>query len=252
MNAYIYAAGRGVRLGPELGRQPKILLEVGGRTLLEWHAVRLRDVGVRQVSLVVGYQADSVCRRLPGLGRDCGVRFEPIVNPDYTEGSVLSFAVSLGRLRRETEPVLVMDGDVLYPPGLLDRLVRSPHRTVLLLDRSYSTADDDPVLVPVRGGRPVDFRKRWAGEAELVGESIGFFKVDPADLPALEQATLRRTEGGARADSYDDVLREMVIQGRFGYEDVTGTPWTELDFPGDLEYAQKEVLPRIRAAETVA
>jgi choline kinase len=247
MNAFIYAAGRGLRLGPELGRQPKILLEVGGRSLLEWHACRLRDVGLRQAFIVIGYESETVCRRFPSLESTYALRLHPIFNPDFAEGSVLSFAASLPQLRQEPDPVLIMDGDVLYPAALLERLMRSPHRTALLLDRSYSTADDDPVLVPVRDGRPVDFRKRWTGQADLVGESIGFFKVDSADLPALEQATLRRTLGKARSNSYDEVLRDLVLEGRFGYEDVTGMPWTELDFPGDLEFALKHVLPLIDA-----
>jgi choline kinase len=46
MKAIIYAAGRGTRLQSD---SPKILLEFGGRTLLEWHALRLREAGVREV-----------------------------------------------------------------------------------------------------------------------------------------------------------------------------------------------------------
>jgi choline kinase len=165
------------------------------------------------------------------------------------EGSVISFESSLPHLRKEIEPVLIMDGDVLYPASLLRRLINSPHRTALLLDRSYDTTDDDPVLVPVRSGRPVEFRKKWVGEADLVGESIGFFKVDLLDLPALEAATLRRTQGKGRAESYDEVLRDMVLEGRFGFEDVTGVPWTELDFPRDVAFAKTHVLPLIEAQE---
>lgn len=251
MNAFIYAAGRGVRLGPELGRKPKVLLEIGGRTLLEWHARRLQEAGIGRVFIVVGFQSQALCERLPALGRDYGLSFHPILNPDFLEGSVLSFAVSLPELRRQSGPLLIMDADVLYPVGMLRRLIDSPHRTVLLLDRSYSTADDDPVLVPVKAGRPVDFRKKWSGTADLVGESVGFFKIDPADLPALEQATLRRLQGQARTDSYDEVLRDMVLEGRFAFEDVTGTPWTEVDFPGDVEFAAKKVLPLIETGRGV-
>lgn len=245
MNAFIYAAGRGLRLGPELGRQPKILLEIGGRSLLEWHACRLRELGIRKAFIVVGYQADTICNRLPALGRDYGLDLQPIFNLAFDEGSVLSVAASLPQLRRETQPFLIMDGDVLYPAELLSRLIGSLHRTALLLDRSYSTADDDPVLVPVKGGRPFEFKKRWTGTADLVGESIGFFKVDPLDIPALEQATLRRTVGSGRTESYDEILREMVLAGLFGYEDVTSSPWAELDFPGDVEFALKHILPLI-------
>lgn len=249
MNAYIYAAGRGLRLGPGLNRRPKVLLEIGGRTVLEWHAIRMAHMRIARAFVVVGFEAEAVCTMLPALAREYGVGLTPLHNPDFLEGSVISFAASLPELRRETQPVLVMDGDVFYPAELLRRLVESKHRTVLLLDRAYSTADDDPVLVPVRNGSPVDFRKRWTGQADLVGESIGFFKIDPTDLPALEQATLRRIQGKLRTESYDEVLRDMVVAGLFAYEDVTGTPWTELDFPADVEYASKHVLPLVESRE---
>ena len=101
----------------------------------------------------------------------------------------------------------------------------------MLLDREYSTDDDDPVLVPVRNGRPFEFRKKWTGQADFVGESIGFFKIAPADLPMLIKETRARSAGSEVRDSYDDVLRAMVLADRFGLEDVTSLPWTEIDFP---------------------
>jgi choline kinase len=78
-----------------------------------------------------------------------------------------------------------------------------------------------------------------------VGESIGFFKIGPEDLPMLLEETRARSAGGEVRASYDDVLRAMVQAGRFGHEDVTGIPWTEIDFPADLSRARDEVLPRI-------
>jgi len=195
--------------------------------------------------IVVGYKAEEVSRVMRSLEVEYGVSIRPIVNPDYTEGSVLSVAASLPQLQAETEPVLIMDGDVLYGVEMLRRLIGSAHRSALLIDRSYSTADDDPVLVPVRDGRPFEFRKKWTGECDVVGESIGFFKIDPADMPALVEATLRRTNGAGRKESYDEVLRDMVVEGRFGHEDVTGMHWAELDFVGDIEFAVANVLPFI-------
>lgn len=245
MNAYIYAAGQGHRLGGAFQQRTKILLDFAGLSLLEWHAVRLREAGIREVRLVVGYQADEVCRAIPPLEARYSLRIEPIRNDDYAEGSVISMHASLPWLLRESQPALLMDGDVIYPAEFLRRLIRSQHRTALLIDRHYATTDDDPVLVPVRNGRPVEFRKCWTGRADLVGESIGFFKVDQADLPALEQVTRRRATGVGRKQSYDEVIRDLVLEGRFGLEDVSGLPWTELDFPRDVEFALKVVLPQL-------
>ena len=64
MKAIIYAAGRGTRL---LSDSPKILLEFGGRTLLEWHALRLREAGVREVVLVTGHLREQIAELLPGI-----------------------------------------------------------------------------------------------------------------------------------------------------------------------------------------
>jgi choline kinase len=153
--------------------------------------------------------------------------------------------VSLPHIVRSLKEVLLMDGDVLYDSRMLPRLIRSPHRSALLVDFKYSTADDDPVLVPIRAGRPFEFVKRWQGTAERVGESVGFFKLDPADMPMLIEETRARSAGRARLDSMDEVLRALVRAGRFGYEDITGLPWTEIDFPEDVVYAREQVLPAL-------
>ena len=239
MKAIIYAAGRGVRLGAD---SPKVLLEFGGRSLLEWHASHLAACGVYDVRIVVGHLREQIEQALRARAERQHAAFRTIVNERYTEGSILSLAASLPYIENSREPLLLMDADVLYPTAMLQRLIASPHPTALLLDREFSTADDDPVLVPVKDGRPVDFRKQWTGDADIVGESIGFFKIAPEDLPLLAAETMARTGGDHCANSYDDALRAMVLAGRFGYEDVTGMPWTEIDFPEDVVRAREEVL----------
>ncbi len=245
MDAVIYAAGRALRLGPTAIEQPKILLEFGGRSLLERHALLLASVGVTRLFVVTGHCRAMIADLLPALSVAAGIPVSEVFNPDFREGSVLSVRVSLPQLRAARKPMLLMDGDVLYDERILRRLVESRQETVLLVDRGYSTADDDPVLVPVRGGRPFEFRKKWQGEAEWVGESIGFFKVGLDDLARLDAEVERRCVSGGRADSYDEALRTLVQADRFGQEDVSGIPWTEVDFVEDIEFGRTVVLPRL-------
>ena len=245
MTAFIYAAGQGIRLGKEFADRQKILLEFNGKSLLEWHVQRLIEVGVKRLAVVTGYKREAIRSTFAALERAYGIRLTEIVNADFTEGSVLSMNASIPAIACAQGPVLVMDGDVLYPAEMLRRLIQSPHPSALLIDREYSTQDDDPVLVPIRNDRPVEFLKRWRGEADQVGESIGFFKIDPADIPLLIEETRQRSVGERRNESYDEVLRTLILAGRFGYEDVTGIPWTEIDFPSDVAKAETKVLPAI-------
>jgi choline kinase len=192
---------------------------------------------------------ENIRETMPLLSERYGIALEELYNPDYTEGSVLSMHASLPALVNVPDTVLLMDGDVLYDSRMLQGLLDSPHRTALLVDRDYSTIDDDPVLVPLRAGKPFEFVKKWKAspghEADAVGESVGFFKVHAADLPALIQETCARASGPGRSDSYDEVLRALVKSGHFGAVDITGLPWTEIDFPHDLDYAAKFILPAL-------
>lgn len=243
--AILYAAGRGNRLGSGFERTNKVLLSFGGRSLLEWHGRALAGLGIEEMVVVTGHKADLVAAEAARVGAMHSLASRTIYNPDYRDGSVLSFAVSIGELEGAREPVLLMDGDVLYAPEILERLVRSPHDTALLIDRHYQTIDDDPVLVPIADGRPFDFRKCWHGQADAVGESIGFFKVSAADMVHVIERTRERAARPSPHESYDEVLRDLVVDGRFGFEDVTGLPWTEIDFPHDVERARAEILPAI-------
>ena len=242
MRAIICAAGRGVRLGAD---RPKVLLEFGGRTLLEWHLIRLKECRLDEVIVVTGFEREQIGKRLAELSARYGLQIRELINARFEEGSALTLAAAADEIERSPGPILLMDADVLYPAAVLDRLVHSPSPTALLLDREYSTEDDDPVLVPVKNGRPFDFRKQWSGEADFVGESIGFFKISREDVPMLLSEVRTASAGTNVRASYDDVLRALAVAGRFAHVDVTGLPWTEIDFPDDVTRAQTVVLPAI-------
>lgn len=245
MNAILYVAGRATRLGGHTQGRHKVLLEFGGQSLLERHVQNLARLGVPKLFVVTGHLREQLQAAFPALRSRYGVEIVELFNADFAEGSALSMHTSLPALESAREGVLLMDGDVLYDGRILHQLIESSHATALLVDRGYSTADDDPVLVPMRNGKPFDFVKRWQGEADSVGESVGFFKVRAADLPRLIAETRARSAGAGRAESYDDILRVLVKDGRFGAVDVTGLPWTEIDFPADLDYAHRVILPAL-------
>ena len=249
MHAILYIAGRAQRLGAIATGRNKVLLEFAGKSLLERHVMHLKKLGATRLFLVTGYLRENIQNAIPALSDRYKLPIEELFNADFLEGSALSMHASLPALRNSVSPVLLMDGDVLYDSRILERLITSSHRTALLVDREYATTDDDPVLVPIRAGKPFDFVKKWkpqpGNEADAIGESVGFFKIDPADVSILVEQTVARATGTGRTDSYDDILRAMVQAGLFGAEEVTGLPWTEIDFPHDLEYAKETILPAL-------
>jgi len=247
MHAIILAAGRGNRLAdfnPD-GR-PKCLLEFGGRSLLARQLDSLFQVGIRHVTLVVGYEADLIIDHVGTLSSRPEVAF--VYNPAYLKGSVLSL-LAAKEVMTSGETVLVLDADVLYHPRIMQTLVESPNPNCYVIDRDFA-AGEEPVKIAIHEGKMVEFRKVLPADLKFdtLGESVGFFKFNGDIAAEISRTCYGYNTDGLLGAPHEEALRDVLLAmpSAFACEDVTGLPWLEVDFPEDIERAIKEVLPAIR------
>ena len=242
--AIILAAGVGDRLGAPWKAMPKALLRFGDRTLLARHIAILKDAGVDEIVIGVGYRADLITAELDAIGAGSMVR--TVVNPRYREGSV----VTVWSLREEFaagRPILMMDADVLYDARMIQRLCESRHANCLLYDADIEDGEE-PVKICIRGGEIVDFGKTVNPDHDHHGESVGFFRFTPEAASHLARIVASYVEASRFGEMYEAAIRDLlraVPPGTFGIEDVTGLPWIEIDFPEDIARAETEVLPHL-------
>ena len=244
MKAVILAAGVGSRLEGAGGEKPKVLFEFGGKSLLKRHLELLGRIGVHEVALAVGYRADLIAAELAAIEFEGELR--TMLNPDYEQGSVVTLRAAAEALEGGFE-VILMDADVLYDRRLLERLRDTSHANCFLLDRDIEPGDE-PMKLAVRDGALVEFARRVDVACDFTGESVGFFRLSPGIARRLSAACKRLIEQDRREEGYEEALREVLLAsppGTFGYEDITGLPWTEIDFPDDLRHAEEDVLPRL-------
>jgi choline kinase len=55
-------------------------------------------------------------------------------------------------------------------------------------------------------------------------------------------------ERGETGQIYEVAIRDQLIDADpsvFKIADITGQPWIEIDFPEDVENAEREILPRL-------
>lgn len=252
------AAGVGARLGARPGTRPgggaadfgdpppKALLEFGGASLLRRHIAILRSLGIEELLVVVGYRAELIEAEIEACA--AGGFARTVLNPDYREGSIVSLWAGRQALLGGGD-VLVMDADVLYDRRMIARLVSTRHANCFLLDRDFEPGEE-PVKICVRDGRVVDFEKRVEGEHDFRGESVGFFRFSTDIAARLAVAVEADVAAGRRGRMYEHAIRDILLDSppdTFGYEDVTGLPWIEIDFPEDVGRAADEILPRLEA-----
>jgi len=245
VTAIILAAGVARRLAPLTDHTQKSLLEVGGRAILAWMLEALAAAGVRQAVIVVGHCADQVAA-LAAVAPP-GLTVRTIYNPDYQKGSSLSLYCARDVISRG--PTLIMDADVVFPREFLRRLVGSPAANAFLIDRGFADTGEE-VKFYIQGDRVIALGKKVVPNAwDRVGEGIGFFKCGGKAGPELVRLLEQVIDVSDGLCEYEDALHLLVSRQPVQAVDVTGLPWTEVDYVEDLRRAQAEVFPEIARLE---
>lgn len=244
MRAIILAAGLGLRLQQQPGKQfPKCLLRFDGLTLLERHLRLLDAAGVTEVVLALGFEPDQVKEELARIGRD----LEIVINTRYDLGSVLTVHTVADAMTRGGD-VLLMDADVLYDERIMAKLVTGDTVNRLLIDRDFE-AGDEPVKLCLKDGVPVELRKQLMADLQYdtIGESVGFFRFKEDCARRLAEIVKGYVDSGRANMPHEEAVRDLLLEQShvFDTADVTGAPWIEIDFPGDVSRAAVEVLPQL-------
>ena len=129
MKAMILAAGRGERMGALTATQPKPLLTIGNRSLIEHHVMRLAASGIDEIVINLSYRGAEIRKRL-GDGSRFGVsiRYSDEGEPPLeTGGGIVNALPLLGR-----EPFVLVNSDI-YTDFDFRILVDGPHVPTLVL-----------------------------------------------------------------------------------------------------------------------
>jgi choline kinase len=243
VKAVILVAGVARRLAPLTDSTHKALLPVGGRSLLDRMLEGLAGSGVEESVLVVGHCQDQV-RRAAGSSRGA-MRISYVENPAYQKGSILSLWCAREALLSDS--TLVMDADVLFPERFLTRLIAAPAPSALLLDRGFHDTGEEVKLYAM-GDRIIALGKKFVPEAwDVIGEGVGFFKCGAAHAPEYIRLMEESIQATGGANEYEDALHRLLARVPVGWVDVTGLPWTEVDFAEDLRRAETQILPKIES-----
>ena len=197
MRAVILAAGLGSRLLPHTETRPKCLLKVGGRTILEYQLAALRQCGITDVVLVVGYQQEKIRAHL-----DVPVTY--VENTEYAStGSSYSLWLTRELIR---DGFIYVNSDLIFHPRMLSALLESPAPDAIVIDRHVNLTGDMQKAA-MDGDRILRMNKTMVAE-EAAAEVVG-----PAKFSA---------NGARRIVSYLDEVIAGGDRSRWAVQSVRG------------------------------
>jgi dTDP-glucose pyrophosphorylase len=206
--AVVLAAGRGTRMRELTAEVPKPMIEVRGKSVLQHIIEGLRDAGIRELLLVVGYRADAVQNFFgDGSRHNVAIQYETQTVQDGT-GRV----VDLARDFVGDFPFLLSYGDILVDSVNYKRVANLPENVeaVITVTRGEDVSKGGAVFVNERM-ELVDLReKAKPGQATSPWYNAGIYVFRPSIFDFT--AKLKPSPRGEY--ELTDAIRDLAQSGR--------------------------------------
>jgi len=206
--AVLLAAGRGTRMRELTIDLPKPMIEVRGKPVLQHIVEGLREAGVRDLLIIVGYQADAV-QNFFGDGSRYNIEIQ-YATQAVQDGT--GRLVNLARNFAGNSPFILSYGDILVDPANYKRLVDLPHdvEAIISVTRGEDVRKGGAVFLN-KEMELVDLReKAQAGEPTSPWYNAGLYTFRPSIFDFT--AKLKPSPRGEY--ELTDAIRDLARSGK--------------------------------------
>ncbi len=233
MKAIILAAGVSRRLYPVTETIPKCLLEIGGKTILERQLESLKNQGISQITIVIGYYREKIIDFISANFPELNIEY--IINQHFFETNT-AHSVYLCRNSLIKDNHILMNGDVLYPSQLLAQVISDSHETVLAVEVKKCGMEEVKVIEGANN-RVVAIGKKLVPE-NCLGEFIGVAKFSKEFNQVFSNSLEQLIQAGGKEDYFEAAIELILNKNHVYLTDVSKYPCLEIDFAEDLKSAR--------------
>jgi len=233
MKAFILAAGVSRRLYPHTYDIPKCLLEVGGKPIIHYQLDALKNLGVTDITMIVGYHREMLMMNVEKNFPDLNFNF--VINHHYFETNT-AYSIHIGRDKLDSQ-VLLMNADVIYPKALLEKVFSSNYKTVLAVD--IKACGKEEVKVIDGGQNKIVAIGKDLIEEQCLGEFIGVAKLSKDFVDIFRRSISDLVDAGGKNDYFEAAIQPLLDKVDTHFIDISEYPCLEIDFLEDLESARE-------------
>ena len=236
MKAVIVAAGTGSRMH---GQKPKTLLPFHGETILSTIMQNLSLAGIRDIIIVVGFQADHIREYATKNKERFDFSISLVENHQFTRGNGISVLASENAVGNAD--FLLSMSDHVVTASAIRRVAESgsPANLLLVDPRIASVYDiDDATKVNVQGGRIIDIGKEIAVYNAI---DCGIFRLTPRFYDSMRKQLLNDRE--SISDAIKDLIRNNDMDAVYMQENEQ---WFDIDTPQAYAHALSQTASPLR------
>lgn len=227
MRALIIAAGKGTRINTGSVILPKPLYMVGRKQLIEHVILNLKQSGIKEFVIVVGFMSEHIKYYLRS-GENLGVKIKYIYTNEFSkERSGLSVYTAKNEFKNE-DFILSVANHVIEPDAIKQLMKIKTKECVLAIDKKFDKINNIENATKI-------FEH---GCINIIGENLkeynaidcGIFKMTPDIFVGLEAAM--KLEKYALRDAIDCMAIFKVM-------DIKDARWTSVNTRSDIFLAEE-------------
>ena len=235
IKAVILAAGRGSRLGNLTNDRPKGLVELDGKSLLEWQCKALYGCGINEIYIITGYLSHEIER----LG------FKTIHNNKWANSNmVASIKLALDQIEG---PLIFSYSDIVFYPDIVEKLLSEESSFAIAYDPNWLSLWQQRFENPLSDAETflID-SNRWITQigkksslySDIQGQFMGLFKVGKKARTIIENFLNSNPELIDKIDT--TTLLSLLLEKGNSLRGVRlDSYWCEIDSLSDLKIANK-------------
>lgn len=248
MNAIILAAGKGERLRPLTNEKPKCMVELFGKSILDWQIEKLHKFEIKDITIITGYKSQSI--NYPQLNL--------IKNPEFDSTNMVeTLFCARKKLLNST---IVSYGDILFQDNVLKKIIDSSEDFSVIVDKNWleywkirndNPLDDAESLMINSEGYLASIGQKVKTIDEIQGQHIGLMKFQNNGIIKLKafydkskKLSLTGTNPLNKKLKFQnsfmtDLLHSMILEGHNLKSINIQNGWLEIDTISDFELYQK-------------
>jgi UDP-N-acetylglucosamine diphosphorylase/glucosamine-1-phosphate N-acetyltransferase len=216
--AIILAAGQGKRLQPFTETVPKVMLPVANKPILEHVITAVRQSGINQLILIVGYKKEAIMEYLKDTNKEIKITY---VEQDKQLGT----AHALLQAKKHVKgPCIVLSGDNIIDHTSIQNLI-STQSDIALLIKKHSQPSKYGVVSIEKNHLTSIIEKPDEGIGQYI--STGIYKLPKTIFQTIEDLNQQGTH------DLTSVLQYLLTQGKT-IQTITANQWMDIIYPWDL------------------
>lgn len=229
MKALILAAGFGSRLAPITDNNPKSMVPVNGKPILEKQIENLLVNNINDITIITGYKAEvienMVSEKYP---------FIKLINSvDYATTNNM-YSAYLAKDLFINEPFYMMNADVFFDSSVIAELSKDKYKSAIVVDEG--TYNEESMKVIYNGEKITAISKQIPIE-EALGCSIDVYKFSKEDGKKFFNKCSEYIDDKKELKLWSEVaLNDILNKSHFESCPLVGR-WFEIDNHDDLAKA---------------